>query len=86
MKKTGLLFLAIAFVTTAAYAQPSNDECFTPIVLTDVSDFCSAAGGPWARREVRDLIHELEAVDHALGGQGGMGLPAALKWATEQSA
>lgn len=44
MKKTGLLFLAIAFVTTAAFAQPSNDECLTPIVLNDVSDFCSAAG------------------------------------------
>ncbi len=48
--------------------------------------FCGAAGGPWPRKEVRDLIHELEAVDHALGGTGGMGLPAALKWATEQSA
>ena len=47
--------------------------------------FCEAAGGPYSRKEVRDLIHELEAIDHQLGGSGGMGLPAALKWATEQS-
>lgn len=47
--------------------------------------FCEAAGGPYSRREVRDLIHELEAIDHRLGGTGGMGLPAALKWAVEQT-
>jgi Fe-S-cluster containining protein len=43
--------------------------------------FCDAAGGPWPRKEVRDLIHRLEDIDHRLGGQGGMGLPAAMKWA-----
>ena len=47
--------------------------------------FCEAAGGPYSRKEVRDLIHELEAIDQRLGGSGGMGLPAAMKWATEQS-
>ena len=47
--------------------------------------FCEAAGGPYSRREVRDLIHELEAIDQRLGGSGGMGLPAALKWAVEQA-
>ena len=47
--------------------------------------FCAAAGGPYSRREVRDLIHELEAIDQRLGGSGGMGLPAAMKWAVEQS-
>lgn len=46
--------------------------------------FCEAAGGPYSRKEVRDLIHELEAIDHRLGGNGGMGMPAALKWANEQ--
>lgn len=43
--------------------------------------FCEPAGGPWARKEVRDLIHRLEDIDSKLGGQGGMGLPAAMKWA-----
>lgn len=32
--------------------------------------FCAAAGGPYARREVIDLIRRLEAVDVALGGSG----------------
>ena len=32
--------------------------------------FCAAAGGPYSRREVIDLIRRLEAVDVALGGSG----------------
>lgn len=32
--------------------------------------FCSAAGGPYARRDVIDLIRRLEDVDLALGGDG----------------
>lgn len=40
--------------------------------------FCPAAGGPYARREVIDLIRRLEAVDAALGGEGARPLPAAV--------
>jgi Fe-S-cluster containining protein len=32
--------------------------------------FCAAAGGPYARREVIDLIRRLEAIDVELGGSG----------------
>src|SRR2546421_12471631 len=32
--------------------------------------FCAAAGGPYSRREVVDLIRRLEAVDESLGGTG----------------
>jgi Fe-S-cluster containining protein len=32
--------------------------------------FCAAAGGPYARREVIDLIRRLEAIDESLGGTG----------------
>ena len=32
--------------------------------------FCAAAGGPYSRREVVDLIRRLEAVDEAIGGSG----------------
>lgn len=32
--------------------------------------FCAAAGGPYARREVIDLIRRLEAVDESLAGTG----------------
>jgi hypothetical protein len=40
--------------------------------------FCTAAGGPYARREVLDLIRRLEDVDRVLGGDGSRPLPAAL--------
>ncbi|MEP6698765.1 MAG: YkgJ family cysteine cluster protein [Verrucomicrobiota bacterium] len=32
--------------------------------------FCAAAGGPYARHEVLDLIRRLEGVDSNLGGEG----------------
>ena len=32
--------------------------------------FCAAAGGPYARREVVDLIRRLEQIDANLGGEG----------------
>jgi uncharacterized protein len=40
--------------------------------------FCAAAGGPYARREVIDLIRRLEAVDVALGGTGPRQLQNAI--------
>ena len=41
--------------------------------------FCAAAGGPYARKEVQDLIWRLEDLDTRLGGVGAQTLPAALK-------
>lgn len=32
--------------------------------------FCAAAGGPYARKEVLDLIHRLQEIDELLGGDG----------------
>ncbi len=43
--------------------------------------FCAAAGGPYARREVLDLIRRLEHIDHQLGGDGPHPLPTALRLA-----
>jgi Fe-S-cluster containining protein len=40
--------------------------------------FCGAAGGPYERGEVLDLIRRLEALDERLGGTGPRALPAAL--------
>lgn len=40
--------------------------------------FCAAAGGPYARREVIDLIRRLEAIDGSLGGTGPHSLTTAL--------
>ncbi len=41
--------------------------------------FCAAAGGPYARGEVVDLIRRLEKVDADLGGDGARMLPGALE-------
>jgi Fe-S-cluster containining protein len=41
--------------------------------------FCAAAGGPYARREVIDLIRRLETVDEQLGGDGPRLLPRAVQ-------
>ena len=46
--------------------------------------FCAAAGGPYARREVADLIQRLEALDAELGGSGSSALPHALTEAMKQ--
>jgi Fe-S-cluster containining protein len=40
--------------------------------------FCAAAGGPYARKEVIDLIRRLEDVDQKLGGDGPRKIQAAV--------
>jgi Fe-S-cluster containining protein len=40
--------------------------------------FCAAAGGPYSRREVIDLIRRLEVIDDSLGGTGPRVLPDAV--------
>ena len=46
--------------------------------------FCAAAGGPYARREVIDLIRRLEAVDVETGGTGPRDLTSAISLALDQ--
>lgn len=41
--------------------------------------FCAAAGGPYARGEVLDLIRRLEAADIKLEGTGPRALPSAVR-------
>jgi Fe-S-cluster containining protein len=41
--------------------------------------FCAAAGGPYARRDVLDLIRRLEAVDRQLDGNGPFAIETAIK-------
>lgn len=38
------LFLASFFLANSLFAQPSNDECSSAIVLTDITNWCSATG------------------------------------------
>lgn len=44
MRKLPLIALFIAALAPSLLAQPSNDDCVAPIVITDVTAFCSAAG------------------------------------------
>lgn len=46
--------------------------------------FCDAAGGPYARKEVLDLIRRLEDVDRRLGGDGPRKIQAAVAEALEE--
>ena len=46
--------------------------------------FCAAAGGPYTRNEVRDLVRRLEEIDAALGGDGPHALPMAVDSALEK--
>ncbi len=41
--------------------------------------FCAAAGGPYPREKVVDLIRELEKIDAAHGGDGSKPLESALR-------
>ena len=41
--------------------------------------FCQAAGGPYARRDVADLIRKLEAIAHTLGGREPRPIADALR-------
>jgi Fe-S-cluster containining protein len=47
------------------------------------SHFCAAAGGPYSRKEVLDLIRRLEEIDERLGGDGPHALPIAVTSAFE---
>ena len=46
--------------------------------------FCAAAGGPYSRKEVLDLIRRLEAVDQKLGGDGPRKIQAAVAVALDE--
>jgi Fe-S-cluster containining protein len=46
--------------------------------------FCAAAGGPYARAEVIDLIRRLEELDEQLDGDGPHKLEEALRVALEE--
>ncbi|MEP6809942.1 MAG: YkgJ family cysteine cluster protein [Chthoniobacterales bacterium] len=46
--------------------------------------FCAAAGGPYKRGEVADLIHRLEIIDSELGGDGASALPHAVAEALQE--
>jgi Fe-S-cluster containining protein len=88
---------AKALRATGRKALPENPNGACPMLQRGTGDcliyddrpfgcrthFCAAAGGPFARREVIDLIRRLERIDVELGGNGPRTLPNAIAEALE---
>lgn len=86
------LLAARALKATGRKSLPSRNDGACPLLDPDTSrcfiyedrpfgcrtHFCAAAGGPYARRDVIDLIRRLEEIDEKLGGDGPRPLPGAV--------
>jgi len=84
LTKGEALLAAKALRSTGRKALPVNPTGACPLLDAQTGDcliydsrpfgcrthFCAGAGGPYARRELIDLIRRLETVDESLGGSG----------------
>jgi Fe-S-cluster containining protein len=100
LTKGEALFAAKALRATGRKSLPHNGDGSCPMLQRETGNcliyqarpfgcrthFCSAAGGPFARHEVIDLIRRLEDVDLALKGCGPVPLPRAVAGALEELA
>jgi Fe-S-cluster containining protein len=78
------LIAARAILATGRKSQPSRQDGACPMLDPFTSrcliyenrpfgcrtHFCTAAGGPYARKDVVHLIHRLQEIDERLGGDG----------------
>jgi uncharacterized protein len=55
------------------FLDPNNQHCriYSARPFACRTHFCAAAGGPYRRNEVLDLIRHLEDIDRRLGGTSG---------------
>jgi Fe-S-cluster containining protein len=55
------------------FLDPGDQSCriYSARPFACRTHFCAAAGGPYRRSEVLDLIRRLEAIDQQLGGREG---------------
>jgi uncharacterized protein len=93
LTKGEALVAARAFKATGRKELPEPDEDVCPMLKAETgkcmiyadrpfgcrTHFCEAAGGPYSRKEVVDLIRRLEAVDRQLGGDGPRRIQAAVE-------
>ena len=93
------LLAAKALRATGRKTLPTNPTGACPLLDAQTGDcliyesrpfgcrthFCAAAGGPYSRREVIDLIRRLEAIDASLGGIGPRTLQNAIADALKDS-
>jgi Fe-S-cluster containining protein len=84
LTKGEALVAAKALRATGRRALPANPTGACPLLGAETGDcliydsrpfgcrthFCVAAGGPYSRSEVIDLIRRLESIDELLGGDG----------------
>ncbi len=92
LTKGEAVLAARALRATGRKALPANPTGACPLLHPQTGDcliyearpfgcrthFCAAAGGPYSRREVIDLIRRLEAMDESLGGTGPRTLQNAI--------
>lgn len=72
LRQTGRTRLPAATYGACLFLHPDTGDCmiYESRPFGCRTHFCAAAGGPYARSEVIDLIRRLEKVDAALGGDG----------------
>ena len=89
---------AKAFRATGRKSLPENADGSCPMLQQETGNcliyedrpfgcrthFCAAAGGPFVRRDVVDLIRRLEKIDIELDGKGPRTLQTAVSEALEQ--
>ena len=99
LTKGEALVAANALRATGRKALPENSTGACPLLHGETGDcliyearpfgcrthFCAAAGGPYSRRELIDLIRRLEAIDGSLGGTGPRTLQNAIADALRDS-
>lgn len=92
LTKGEALLAATALRASGRRTLPSNSSGACPLLDQETGNcviydsrpfgcrthFCAAAGGPYSRREVIDLIRRLEAIDASLSGNGPQRLEGAL--------
>jgi len=72
LRATGRKTLPANSTGACPLLDPQNGDClvYDSRPFGCRTHFCAAAGGPYSRREVIDLIRRLEAIDVSLGGTG----------------
>lgn len=92
LTKGEALIAAKAFRATGRKTLPESDDGACPLLKRETgrcliysdrpfgcrTHFCDAAGGPYARKEVIDLIRRLEELDQRLEGEGPRSIEAAM--------
>jgi Fe-S-cluster containining protein len=98
LTKGEALLAAKAFRGTGRKAFPESDDGACPLLKRETgkcliyadrpfgcrTHFCDAAGGPYSRKEVVDLIRQLEELDRKLGGDGPRKIQIAIADSLEE--